>query len=119
VRRDTASDLALVQAIEVALTDSQASIDHFFFDWAGGSARRGEYGAVAFDPLRAALKGYTSRLDLTHAYWTNAAPCTMLIEDVEAIWKPIAETDDWTLLNAKVTAIRQMGDALANRRPAA
>jgi len=32
---------------------------------------------------------------------------------VEAIWAPIADHDDWTLLTAKVAAIRNMGDALA------
>jgi hypothetical protein len=37
----------------------------------------------------------------------------MLIDEVEAIWAPIAERDDWTLLNAKVAAIRAMGEALA------
>jgi hypothetical protein len=37
----------------------------------------------------------------------------MLIDEVEAIWAPIAERDDWTLLNAKVAAIRTMGEALA------
>jgi serine/tyrosine/threonine adenylyltransferase len=119
IPRDPANDLALVQTIENALTTSNVSIDSFFFDWAGGKARKGEYADLAFDPLRAALDGYQSRLDASHPYWSNNAPCTMLIEDVEAIWKPIADADDWTLLNAKVTAIRQMGDALANRRPAA
>jgi serine/tyrosine/threonine adenylyltransferase len=117
--RDSANDLAIVQTLETALTETQISIDQFFFDWAGGVQRRGEYGHAAFDPLRTALTGYKPRIDLTHPHWASSKPCTMLIEDVEAIWKPIAEGDDWSLLNAKVTAIRQMGDALANRRTAA
>ena len=37
----------------------------------------------------------------------------MLIDEVEAIWAPIAERDDWSRLNAKVAAIRRMGEALA------
>jgi serine/tyrosine/threonine adenylyltransferase len=117
--RDSTRDLALVQNIENALTESQISIDRFFFDWTGGKARLGDYTSTSFDSLRAALDGYQSRIDLAHPYWAQSDPCTMLIEDVEAIWKPIAEADNWTLLNAKVTAIRQMGAALANRRPAA
>jgi serine/tyrosine/threonine adenylyltransferase len=119
VPADPAKDLALVQSIETALTESGVGIDSFFFDWAGGSERRGDYVDPAFEPLRVALIGYASGLDLTHPYWSNSGPCTMLIEDVEAIWKPIADTDDWTMFNAKVTAIRQMGAALANRRSAA
>ncbi len=113
--RDPASDLTLVQAIENALTQSNIGIDRFYFDWAGGTPRQGNYADLVFTPLRAALDGYTSRLDPTHAYWSRAEPCTMLIEDVEAIWKPIADNDDWTLLNAKITLIRQMGAALANQ----
>ena len=35
----------------------------------------------------------------------------MLIDEVEAIWAPIAEHDDWTRLHAKIAAIRRMGDA--------
>jgi serine/tyrosine/threonine adenylyltransferase len=119
IRRDPASDLAVVQALETALTESQISIDHVFFDWIGGVERRGDYRHPAFGLLRAALMGYQSRVNLAHAYWSNDAPCAMLIEDVEAIWNPIADDDDWSLLNAKVTVIRQMGDALANRHIAA
>jgi uncharacterized protein YdiU (UPF0061 family) len=119
VPRDAASDLAIVQTLEAALTESQTSIDHFFFDWTGGVQRRGEFSHAAFDPLRNALAGYEPRIDLIHPYWSSSEPCNMLIEDVETIWKRIADADDWSLLNAKVTAIRQMGDALANRFPAA
>ncbi len=114
VARDAARDLVVVQAIEKALTQSGVSIDRFFFDWAGGTPRGGEYATPAFDALRTALTGYQSRLDLTQAYWLRAEPCTMLIEDVESLWKPIADSDDWSPLNAKITLIRQMGSALAN-----
>ena len=111
---DTANDLIVVQAIENALTQSGVSIDRFFFDWAGGTPRGGDYANTAFDALRTALTGYQSRLDLAQAYWSHADPCTMLIEDVESLWKPIADSDDWSPLNAKITLIRQMGSALAN-----
>jgi serine/tyrosine/threonine adenylyltransferase len=111
---DQERDVAIVQATEKALTASQASLDDFFFDWAGGTQRRGEYCHPAFDDLRAALRGSTSRINLAHPYWSQPVPCKMLIEDVELLWKPIAESDDWTSLNAKITLIRLMGEALAN-----
>lgn len=38
----------------------------------------------------------------------------MLIDEVEAIWAPIAERDDWTLLHDKVARVRAMGRALAD-----
>jgi serine/tyrosine/threonine adenylyltransferase len=116
---DSASNLTLVQAIEAALTESGVPIDSFFFDWAGGKQRSGDYSHPAFDALRMALIGYAPSIDLSHDYWSHNAPCTMLIEDVETIWEPIAQADDWSLFNAKITLIRQMGVALANRRPAA
>jgi hypothetical protein len=36
----------------------------------------------------------------------------MLIEEVEAIWAPIAERDDWSLFQAKLAAITEMADAI-------
>jgi hypothetical protein len=36
----------------------------------------------------------------------------MLIDEVEALWKPIAEQDDWRPFAAKLAAIRRMGDAM-------
>jgi hypothetical protein len=43
----------------------------------------------------------------------------MHIEEVEAIWSAIAERDDWQPFNDKVTAIRQMGEAMEQDAPAA
>jgi serine/tyrosine/threonine adenylyltransferase len=99
-------DTALVQAIETHLIESGQAIDAFFFANAGGRAGSGEL------PM---LAGYETAIDLDHPYWQQPAPCSMLIEEVEAIWHPIAENDDWTMFNAKITDIRQMGKALAKR----
>ena len=38
-----------------------------------------------------------------------------LVDDVEAIWAPIAERDDWSAFEAKIAAIRQMGEAYGVR----
>lgn len=35
----------------------------------------------------------------------------MLIDEVEAIWEAIAEADDWAPFEAKIVAIRRMGEA--------
>ena len=42
----------------------------------------------------------------------------MLIDEVEAIWAAIADNDDWDPLEAKIDAIRRMGDAMASDAPA-
>jgi uncharacterized protein YdiU (UPF0061 family) len=115
--RDEERDLALVQGLEKLLEAQTVPIDRFFFDWAGGK-RRGpspadaiyaEHGA-AFAGL---IGGYEPARSLDHPYWGDAAPCSMHIEEVEAIWSAIDRWDDWAPLYAKVEAIRRMGEALA------
>jgi hypothetical protein len=39
----------------------------------------------------------------------------MLIDEVEAIWSAIDRDDDWEAFDAKIAAIRRMGDALSNQ----
>jgi serine/tyrosine/threonine adenylyltransferase len=109
----TEADSALVQSMEAALSASWCSIDQFFFDWRGGAARiDADYEGEMFDALRHALGGYTKQPRSSHPYWHRAVPCSMLIDEVEALWQPIAERDDWSGVIAKVSAIREMGEAL-------
>ena len=98
-------DAVLAKAWWVALAESQAPFEQAFFDWfatVGGSA----YGE-AFAPVRAAIAGHDPSAARNHAYFTGLA-CTMLIDEVEAIWAPIAESDDWSAFHAKLAAIRIM-----------
>ena len=115
--RGEAEDTALADAATRALAESEVAIDRFFFDWRGGALRRDEpaYAAPMFLPFVAAVAAYAPKDALLHAYWSDAEPCSMPIEEVEAIWTPIAEADDWSLLDAKLAHIRRMGDALALR----
>lgn len=110
VPRDPESDRAVVQAVERALRSGNMAIDRFFFDAFGG-ALPDSYDA-AFDEVRTVLGPYRARGDRRHAYW-RGAPCSMLIEEVEAIWSAIDARDDWSVLHAKVAAIRAMGEALS------
>jgi uncharacterized protein YdiU (UPF0061 family) len=103
-------DRALVQTMERALRSSEAPMDRFFFDVFGG-VLPDSYGED-WQPFRDALTAYTPRKDRSRPYW-QGEPCSMLIDEVEAIWTPIADADDWSALDAKVAAIRQMGEALA------
>ena len=45
------------------------------------------------------------------SYWSDPEPCSMHIDEVEAIWAAIDERDDWAPLHAKLAAIRRMGAA--------
>ncbi|MFZ4688913.1 MAG: protein adenylyltransferase SelO family protein, partial [Polymorphobacter sp.] len=115
-RRDPDSDIALVKAIETALTSTRMSPDRFWFDWRHG-VRRGPspadvmYASDGFAAFRVAVPAYAGTPP-THPYWADNEPCTMLIDEVEAIWAPIAASDDWSLLHDKISAIRRMGDAM-------
>jgi uncharacterized protein YdiU (UPF0061 family) len=114
--RGDADDTALVRAVEAGLVGSQMSPDRFWFDWRGG-VRRGPspadalYDGPDFNRFRDAITAYAVTAP-THEYWRDAEPCTMLIDEVEAIWAPIAASDDWSALTAKIAAIRRMGDAM-------
>ncbi len=107
---DPDGDRALVQATELALRTTGSSLDRFFFDAFGGDLPP-EYGAP-WDDVRTRLAGYAARKDRAHPYWSGS-PCSMLIDEVEAIWSGIADHDDWGALEAKIAAIRAMGAALA------
>ena len=115
--RSERDDIAVVTALETALFTSKVEIDRFYFDWAGGqlrpSADAGLYSNAFFAPLARALEGYAPSRTFDHAYWQRESPCSMHIEEVEAIWAPIAAADDWALLENKVRQIRQLGEAMS------
>jgi uncharacterized protein YdiU (UPF0061 family) len=105
------TDRELATALIAALGSKEAEIDRLFFDWRGGrdpSADR--YPSPPFRALAAALEG-RSRTP-AHPYWSDEAPCSMHIEEVEAIWTAIADEDDWKPFENKVSAIRRMGEAM-------
>ncbi len=115
--RDEQSDSALLVALETALAARTVTLDRFFFDWRGGR-RRGPspvhpvYESDAFAAFRQSVAGYEAvEGAIDHDYWSDEAPCSMHIEEVESIWSRIDESDDWSVLNDKIGAIRRMGEA--------
>jgi uncharacterized protein YdiU (UPF0061 family) len=118
----TESDSALLVAMETALAQKSVGIDRFFFDWRGGWRRSPSpadpaYDGEAFAAFREQVAGYEAGEGaLDHAYWSDAAPCSMPIDEVEAIWARIDEADDWSEFHAKVAQVRRMGEAM--RSPA-
>ena len=96
-------DLALIGAAERTMREARIGPDAFFFAHRGGRNAEGE--------LAEALAGYAAMPD-DHPYWSDEAPQSMLIEEVEAIWAAIAERDDWQPLAAKIATVRELGEAL-------
>jgi uncharacterized protein YdiU (UPF0061 family) len=104
-------DRELTAALATALSSRATTIDRIFFDWRGGRDPGAElYPADPFRALARALEG--RQRPQSHPYWSGTAPCSMHIEEVEAIWSAIAERDDWQPFEDKVSAIRTMGAAM-------
>ena len=114
--RDGQSDAELATALSAALETRTATIDRIFFDWRGGRDPGVEkYPAEPFRALAAKLEGRGR--PPTHDYWSDSEPCSMHIEEVEAIWDAIADRDDWSPFDAKIAAIRRMGEAMMQDGP--
>jgi len=103
---------------------SQAPFEQVFFDWRGGllSAERAErspvaaaYADAAFAPVREAFaaRAPLATANLGHPYFARERPRTMLIAEMEALWAPIVEHDDWSALNAALDEIETMRQACA------
>lgn len=118
------ADDELVRVLWKFMIDSKAPFEQVFFDWHGGAASEkraqaspsaGAYASSPFEPVYAALAAHepAAGLRLDHAYFAGEKPCTMLIDEVEALWAPIAGDDDWSAFHAKLAAIRSMADAYA------
>ncbi|MCI4644035.1 MAG: YdiU family protein [Hyphomonadaceae bacterium] len=117
------ADLTFLQSFYGWMTASGASWAQTFFDWFGGAAsadRAGAspqaelYAASDFAPVRTELfarqPDRPERLD--HAYFQKPRPVSLVIDEIEALWAPIAEADDWSLFEAKLAAIEDVGRAI-------
>jgi uncharacterized protein YdiU (UPF0061 family) len=122
------AEARLASALVAFLIASKAPFEQVFFDWRGGLASRARatnspaaahYTGEAFAPVLAALDAFepSEHARLEHPYFRRAEPCTMLIDEVEAIWAAIAERDDWRIFDAKLGQIADMREAYAAPRP--
>ena len=109
------------------LAESQAPYEQFFFDWRGGalSAERAAkspaadfYANPAFEPIANLMEAFapSDSVNLDHAYFAQERPRTMLVEDVEAIWAPIAESDGWSGFETALADIARMREAYGGDR---
>jgi uncharacterized protein YdiU (UPF0061 family) len=119
----SAPDVEFLSNLFGWLTETRAGWDQFFHDWYGGAAsaeraaaspQAALYAGAAFSPIRAAIEARTSSGSnplLQQDYFQRPTPVTMLIDDVEALWAPIAERDDWSLFESKLSDVAAMREA--------
>jgi len=118
------TDAALVNAAFRTLAAGAEALrwEPLYFDWFGGPTSEGRamagpraevYDREEAAEFRRLIAVYApdrpERLD--HRYFAASEPDEMLIDEVEAIWAPIAEADDWSLFEAKLARITIMGEA--------
>jgi uncharacterized protein YdiU (UPF0061 family) len=111
-------DAALATAALKLLGDAGDDLrwEPLFFDWFGGMAsheramggpRAAVYAGESFDAFRDRLSAYApdrpERLDA--GYFQNPEPQELLYDEIEALWAPIAGSDDWSAFNRKIEAI--------------
>lgn len=113
---ETQSDLEFLSLFYAWMTEAKAPWPQVFFDWFGGpesEARAKEspaanlYTQSLFDPVRAALLARVPDRPerLASPYFQNSAPTSLLNDEIEAIWAPIAETDNWSAFEQKLNDI--------------
>ena len=111
--KDREDDHGLAAALIKALATREAKIDRIFFDWRGGRDPGADrYPSEPFRALAAALDGRKRPVD--HPYWSDHEPSSMHIDEVEEIWSAIDERDNWGPFEAKIAAIRRMGEAMVS-----
>ena len=121
VRGEKQADLEFLSQFYAWLTESQAPWPQVFFDWFGGPASESRakdspaathYNTAMFAPIKEALMSYAP-VRPGFPYFQSPTPTSLLIDEIEAIWAPIAEDDDWSAFEAKLADIEALRQVLA------
>ena len=110
-------DYRLANLFYAAQADSGCGFEQSVFDMAGGArperiASSPQSGIYASDGWKAAITALQEReatlptAEAISAIPPGEKPRDMLIDEVEAIWAEIDQSDDWQAFNDKIKAIR-------------
>lgn len=97
------------------LTQEKALYEQTFFDLHSGNPERWQnspqknlYQGESFKALQEVLKKFTvaSQEKQGHPYFHKTHACSLIIDELEMIWKDIAERDDWSAFDRKLAEIR-------------
>ncbi|MFY8113215.1 MAG: protein adenylyltransferase SelO [Rhabdaerophilum sp.] len=119
---DMEADTVLIRALFTALRQTRAPFEAVMFDLYGGAARLAKaakgpraalYAGAEFAPVIALWRdrapGEAARNPAS--YFGADEPETLLYDEIEALWAPIAERDSWTGFAAKLTGIDRVRQA--------
>jgi len=112
-------DLEFLGAFYGWMTESGALWHQVFFDWFGGPASEtrafegpsaDRYRSSEFAPVKDGLLARSPERPerLNADYFQKASPCTLLYDEIEALWDPIAGDDDWALFDAKLAGLEDL-----------
>ncbi|MBS0334604.1 MAG: YdiU family protein [Proteobacteria bacterium] len=112
------ADAALAQAAFRAVAEGGERLrwEPFFFDWfCADEARalsgpRGDiYARDVFADFRARLTGFAAERPerLADPYFARPEPEELLYDQIEALWAPITDADDWSAFQAKLAGIER------------
>lgn len=122
-------DTAFLALVNDFLSVEKVGYEQFFYDFYGGAKAyplaikqiapaqnfaAGIYEKPEWSSLMDALKARdpVNPVARDHEYFRSGKACTLLIEEVEALWAPIAEQDDWSFFRKKLEDIAVMRSAL-------
>ncbi len=110
------ADGELLQSFFTFMESSKALYEQTLFDFFGGassprwqtSLQQDLYQGGDFEKFKAHLAGFevANANLLSHPYFSGRQPCSLLIEEIEAIWSHIAGDDDWSHFYNKIEEIR-------------
>ncbi len=108
--KDANKDMGFINSTFLYLENSQAGLAQFYYNFRGGAGRLKQ---ALKGPNKTAYEGqeFKDWLKVFKTYEPNAkAPdtdvVTIIHEEIEALWAPIAAHDDWSLFERKLTDIK-------------
>jgi uncharacterized protein YdiU (UPF0061 family) len=119
---EDAEEDALIKALFAFLKETKMPFEGAMFDLYAGparleKAREGEraehFGHPLFAPVEALLAARKPAAEAKpdHAYFRRPSPHSLVYDEIEALWEPIAGRDDWSAFYRKLTEIEVVREA--------
>lgn len=122
------ADGAMLDAFFAFMGRTKAPWDSVFHDWFGGNASEQRAANAPNAALYETEEAKTwlslfrtyepdRPVRLAHPYFQRQTPVSLVIEEVEAVWAPIAEADDWSRFQSTLADLASLQEALSLANP--